>query len=173
MGPKEIRGFEGDTVSLQCTYGEELRKSKKYWCKRRGLFFPRCSKTIYAGEDGQERTVDRVSIQDSPQDLSFNVTLRKLTLQDTGSYWCGVNLLGFDETFLVSLLVSPGNKCLPFPGWVIGDAEGKREGWSVVDPVSPSQSRVMPQERGSQGLSEITKDKWALAFGAQTLPHEA
>ncbi|XP_070250228.1 CMRF35-like molecule 9 isoform X8 [Myotis yumanensis] len=108
MGPKKIRGFEGDTVSLQCTYEEKLREHKKYWCRKGGIFVSRCSGIIYTREDGQERTEGRVSIQDDPQKLTLNVTLRELTLQDSGDYWCGVTILGIDEAFLVSLLVLPG-----------------------------------------------------------------
>ncbi|XP_040353656.1 CMRF35-like molecule 9 isoform X8 [Herpailurus yagouaroundi] len=108
VGPKEISGFEGDTVSLQCTYREELRKHKKYWCKESGFFISRCSSTVYAGDDGQERTEGRVSLQDNPQELTLKVTLRKLTLQDAGKYFCGVSKLGRDESFRVSLLVLPG-----------------------------------------------------------------
>ncbi|XP_047401450.1 CMRF35-like molecule 9 isoform X4 [Sciurus carolinensis] len=105
--PKEISGFEGDTVSLKCTYGEEQRKLKKYWCKETGIFISRCSSTIYSGKDGQEITKDRVSIRDSPQELAFTVTLRDLTLQDAGKYWCGAYRLGVDETSPVSLIVFP------------------------------------------------------------------
>ncbi|XP_040353654.1 CMRF35-like molecule 9 isoform X6 [Herpailurus yagouaroundi] len=115
VGPKEISGFEGDTVSLQCTYREELRKHKKYWCKESGFFISRCSSTVYAGDDGQERTEGRVSLQDNPQELTLKVTLRKLTLQDAGKYFCGVSKLGRDESFRVSLLVLPGPCCPPSP----------------------------------------------------------
>ncbi|XP_013972009.1 CMRF35-like molecule 9 isoform X4 [Canis lupus baileyi] len=115
VGPKEISGFEGDTVSLQCTYREELKTYSKYWCRERGIFVSHCSNTIYAREDGQETTEGRVSIQDSPQTLTLSVTLRKLTLQDAGKYFCGVSKLGRDESFLVSLLVFPGPCCPPSP----------------------------------------------------------
>ncbi|XP_047401451.1 CMRF35-like molecule 9 isoform X5 [Sciurus carolinensis] len=113
--PKEISGFEGDTVSLKCTYGEEQRKLKKYWCKETGIFISRCSSTIYSGKDGQEITKDRVSIRDSPQELAFTVTLRDLTLQDAGKYWCGAYRLGVDETSPVSLIVFPGSSRPPMP----------------------------------------------------------
>ncbi|KAM7066952.1 CMRF35-like molecule 9 isoform 6-T6 [Molossus nigricans] len=115
MGPKKIRGFEGDTVSLQCTYGENLGGYKKYWCRKSGILFGRCSGIIYATEDGKERTEGRVSIQNNLWNRTLNVTLRNLALQDSGEYWCGVKRLGFDETFLVSLIVLPGPCCPPFP----------------------------------------------------------
>ncbi|XP_045744778.1 CMRF35-like molecule 9 isoform X3 [Mirounga angustirostris] len=115
LGPKEITAFEGNTVSLQCTYQEELRTHRKYWCKEKGFFLSRCSGIVYVGKNGQETRNDRVSIQDSPQTLTLHVTLRNLTLQDTGKYFCGVSKLGPDETFPVSLLVFPGPCCPPSP----------------------------------------------------------
>lgn len=33
----------------------------------------------------------RVSIRDSPENLSFTVTLENLTEEDAGTYWCGVD----------------------------------------------------------------------------------
>lgn len=104
-----MRGFEGGTVSLQCSYSEKLRGHKKYWCRKAGVVLTRCSGKVYAREDGQERTEGRVTIQDHPQKLTLNVTLRELTLEDSGEYWCGITILGIDEVFLVSLLVLPGN----------------------------------------------------------------
>ncbi|XP_071066784.1 CMRF35-like molecule 9 isoform X8 [Dasypus novemcinctus] len=106
VGPKEVSGFEGDTVSLQCSYGEERRTFRKYWCRIGGIFISRCSGRVYAGGDSQE---GRVSVRDRRKELRFTVTLRNLTLQDAGQYWCGVQRLGFDETFLVSLLVFPAS----------------------------------------------------------------
>ncbi|XP_063485202.1 CMRF35-like molecule 9 isoform X9 [Symphalangus syndactylus] len=112
-GPKEISGFEGDTVSLQCIYREELRDHRKYWCRKGGILFARCSGTIYAGEEGQETTEGRVSIRDSRQELSLIVTLWNLTLQDAGKYWCGVEKRGPDESLLISLFVFPGSSRPP------------------------------------------------------------
>ncbi|XP_069399622.1 CMRF35-like molecule 9 isoform X7 [Ovis canadensis] len=110
VDPKEISGFEGDTVSLQCTYGEELKKHQKYWCREAGLFISRCTGTVFSGEYGQE---GRVSVHDNPRENRFTVILRDLTLKDTGKYWCGVKKLGFDKTMSVSLLVFPGTSLHP------------------------------------------------------------
>uniref|UniRef100_A0A8C8Z3B6 CD300 molecule like family member g n=1 Tax=Prolemur simus TaxID=1328070 RepID=A0A8C8Z3B6_PROSS len=139
QGPKEISGFEGDTVSLQCTYREELRNRKKYWCQQVGFLFLRCSGIIYTGEGGQETTQGRVSIRDSPQELVFTVTLQNLTLQDAGKYWCGVKKLVFDETFLVSLLVFPGSCCSPSPPpsfqpLATGSPQPKAKAWQTQPP---------------------------------------
>ncbi|XP_054449381.1 CMRF35-like molecule 9 isoform X6 [Pteronotus mesoamericanus] len=133
-GPKSIRAFEGDTVSLQCTYGEKLRDHKKYWCRKAGILITRCSGTIYAREDGQESTEGRLSIQDSPSKLQFNVTLRKLTPKDSGEYWCGVKILGFDEVFLVSLTVLPGTT----------------RPSTHLDPTSAKDTYMLPSSSGSK-----------------------
>uniref|UniRef100_A0A8C6RSV5 CD300 molecule like family member G n=1 Tax=Nannospalax galili TaxID=1026970 RepID=A0A8C6RSV5_NANGA len=111
-GPKEISGFEGDTVTLQCTYEKTLKEHRKYWCQQGGILVSRCSGIIYTRED-QEVTEGRVSIRDSPQDLLVTVTMRGLTLKDAGKYWCGVDRVGFDEAFEVSLIVFPASPDLP------------------------------------------------------------
>ncbi|XP_055263966.1 CMRF35-like molecule 9 isoform X7 [Moschus berezovskii] len=106
VDPKEISGFEGDTVSLQCTYGEELKEHPKYWCREVGIFISRCAETVFAGGYGQE---GRVSVHDNRRENRFTVILRNLTLKDMGKYLCGVKRLGFDKTASVSLLVFPGS----------------------------------------------------------------
>ncbi|KAM5307559.1 CMRF35-like molecule 9 isoform 3-T3 [Glossophaga mutica] len=140
MGPTKIRGFEGDTVSIQCTYGEKLRNRWKYWCRKTRILLDHCSDTVYAKADGQENTKGRVSIQDSPQELRFNVTLRELTLKDSGEYWCGVQVLGFDETLLVSLIVLPGTSG---PSTRLDSASAKDA--SPLPSSSSSKSRVCPR----------------------------
>ncbi|XP_005394700.1 PREDICTED: CMRF35-like molecule 9 [Chinchilla lanigera] len=106
--PKEMSGFEGDTLTVRCTYGEELRTRSKYWCREGGLIISRCSRKISVGENGQEARQGRVSIRDSPQELVLTVTLRDLTLADSGKYWCGASNVGLGYAFPVSLKVFPG-----------------------------------------------------------------
>ncbi|XP_021032191.1 CMRF35-like molecule 9 isoform X2 [Mus caroli] len=107
-GPKEISGFEGDTVSLQCTYGEKMKEHRKYWCRQGGILVSRCGDIVYANQD-QKVTRGRMSIRDSPQELSMTVTMRDLTLKDSGKYWCGIDRLGRDESFEVTLIVFPAS----------------------------------------------------------------
>ncbi|XP_034362137.1 CMRF35-like molecule 9 isoform X1 [Arvicanthis niloticus] len=113
-GPKEISGFEGDTVSLECTYEKKMERYRKYWCRQGGILLPRCSDIIYTSQD-QEVTQGMMSILDSPQELSMTVTMRDLTLKDSGKYWCGIDRLGLDESFEVTLIVFPGKRDSPVP----------------------------------------------------------
>ncbi|XP_055476227.1 CMRF35-like molecule 9 isoform X2 [Psammomys obesus] len=107
-GPRQISGFEGDTVSLQCTYEKTVERHRKYWCRQGGIVVSRCSDIVYTNQD-QRVTRGRMSIRDSPRELSMTVTMRDLTLKDEGKYWCGIDRLGFDESFEVSLIVFPGS----------------------------------------------------------------
>ncbi|XP_075846608.1 CMRF35-like molecule 9 isoform X2 [Microtus pennsylvanicus] len=113
-GPKEVSGFEGDSVSLQCTYEKKVRGRRKYWCRESGLILSRCSDIVYS-EQNQEVVRGRMSIRDRPRDLSMTVTMRDLTVKDSGKYWCGIDRLGFDESFEVSLIVFPGRRDSPTP----------------------------------------------------------
>ncbi|XP_054449378.1 CMRF35-like molecule 9 isoform X3 [Pteronotus mesoamericanus] len=163
-GPKSIRAFEGDTVSLQCTYGEKLRDHKKYWCRKAGILITRCSGTIYAREDGQESTEGRLSIQDSPSKLQFNVTLRKLTPKDSGEYWCGVKILGFDEVFLVSLTVLPGPCCLPSPTPFVQplatSLQPKAKAWQTQPPALTSPGVHPRVTTAKQGKTEAEASRF-------------
>ncbi|XP_052052646.1 CMRF35-like molecule 9 isoform X1 [Apodemus sylvaticus] len=107
-GPKEISGFEGDTVSLQCTYEKRMRGHRKYWCRQGGLLVSRCGDIVYTNQN-QEVTRGMMSIRDSPRELSMTVTMRRLTLKDSGKYWCGIDRLGLDESFEVTLIVFPAS----------------------------------------------------------------
>ncbi|EHB10743.1 CMRF35-like molecule 9 [Heterocephalus glaber] len=104
-----MSGFEGDTVTLRCTYESELRTHPKYWCREVGVFISRCSSKIFSGENSQDVMEGRVSIRDSPGELALVVSLRGLTLKDSGKYWCGAQRLGPDEACPVSLTVVPGS----------------------------------------------------------------
>ncbi|XP_008269783.2 CMRF35-like molecule 9 isoform X3 [Oryctolagus cuniculus] len=156
QGPKEISGFEGDTVSLQCTYDEEQQELPKYWCREAGFLLSRCSNTVYAAQDGQETTVGRVSVRDSPQERVLTVTLRNLTLQDAGMYWCGAKRLGFHKTFSVKLLVFKGPCCplsptassQPLVTWSL---QPKAKAW----PTQPPDPRTAAPARGSSPTVQL------------------
>ncbi|XP_065766227.1 CMRF35-like molecule 9 isoform X7 [Muntiacus reevesi] len=164
VDPKEISGFEGDTVSLQCTYGEELKKNPKYWCREAGIFLSRCTETVFSGEYGQE---GRVSVHDNPRENRFTVILRNLTLKDMGKYWCGVKKLGFDKTILVSLLVFPAS---PFARISPHPATSPYAGTSLHPAASPF-ARISPHPATSPYAG--TSSHPATSPYARTSPHPA
>ncbi|CAH6776256.1 CMRF35-like molecule 9 isoform X3 [Phodopus roborovskii] len=169
-GPKEISGFEGDSVSLQCTYEKKVRGNRKYWCRQGGLVLSRCSDIVYSSQN-QEVAQGRMSIRDSPRQLSMTVTMRDLTLKDSGKYWCGIDRLGFDESFEVSLIVFPA-----FPGLHPTVATAKQGKTGVKAPVftgaappagSAGTSQVLPGTSPYAGSSPHTVTP---AWSAGTFP---
>nr|XP_048301725.1 CMRF35-like molecule 9 isoform X4 [Myodes glareolus] len=147
-GPKEVSGFEGDSVSLQCTYEKKVRGHRKYWCREGGLVLSRCSDIVYSSQN-QEVVRGRMSIRDRPRDLSMTVTMRDLTMKDSGKYWCGIDRLGFDESFEVSLIVFPGTS--PYAGSSPHTATSPHAGSSrpVIWPLS-----IVPEDSEASRVLE-------------------
>ncbi|XP_007505810.1 CMRF35-like molecule 9 isoform X2 [Monodelphis domestica] len=104
VGPKEVSGPEGSSLSVQCFYEDKHEENSKYWCKVTGLFFQRCI-TIITTESGKEETDGKMSIMDNPQSRTFTVIMRNLTLKDAGQYQCGISRFGVDEVFEVTVVV--------------------------------------------------------------------
>ncbi|XP_072861166.1 CMRF35-like molecule 8 isoform X1 [Chlorocebus sabaeus] len=87
-GPSTVDGPVGGSLSVQCCYEEKHKTLNKYWCRPPRVL--RCDKIVETkGPAGKMN--GRVSIRDSPGNLSFTVTLENLTEEDTGTYWCGVD----------------------------------------------------------------------------------
>ncbi|XP_007505811.1 CMRF35-like molecule 9 isoform X3 [Monodelphis domestica] len=107
VGPKEVSGPEGSSLSVQCFYEDKHEENSKYWCKVTGLFFQRCI-TIITTESGKEETDGKMSIMDNPQSRTFTVIMRNLTLKDAGQYQCGISRFGVDEVFEVTVVVFSG-----------------------------------------------------------------
>ena len=91
-----MSGTVGETLSLPCQYEEKFKT--KYWC--RVSFVLRC-KDIVKTKGSEESRNGRVSIRDHPDNLTFTVTLEKLTLEDADTYMCGVDIPFFDHNFKI------------------------------------------------------------------------
>ncbi|PNJ87630.1 CD300A isoform 1 [Pongo abelii] len=87
-GPNTVAGPVGGSLSVQCHYKEEHGTRNKYWCRPPQIL--RCDKIVETKGPAGKRN-GRVSIRDSPTNLSFTVTLENLTEEDAGTYWCGVD----------------------------------------------------------------------------------
>uniref|UniRef100_A0ABK0LDH3 Immunoglobulin superfamily, member 7 like 1 n=1 Tax=Rattus norvegicus TaxID=10116 RepID=A0ABK0LDH3_RAT len=109
-GPSSVTGTVGESLSVTCQYEERFKMNKKYWC--RGSHVLLCKDIVKTGGSEEARN-GRVSIRDDPDNLTFTVTLESLTLEDAGTYMCGVDIpftnhpLGIDEFFKVELSVVP------------------------------------------------------------------
>ncbi|XP_072563783.1 polymeric immunoglobulin receptor-like [Paramormyrops kingsleyae] len=74
---QEVTGVEGDSVSVQCRYGDRSREMK--WCKIRGS----CVSGNSGSLDGRP-----VEIRDDRVNKVLSVTMWGLERKDTGWYWC-------------------------------------------------------------------------------------
>uniref|UniRef100_A0A8C9QM78 Ig-like domain-containing protein n=1 Tax=Spermophilus dauricus TaxID=99837 RepID=A0A8C9QM78_SPEDA len=107
LGPSKVTGTVGGSLTVHCHYGEEFKDNDKLWCKN-SLFY--CKDIVKTrGSEGEVQS-GRVSISDHPANLSFTVTMERLTLEDAGSYECRVDTpwhKGFDPFFEVEVVVQP------------------------------------------------------------------
>ncbi|XP_019398040.1 PREDICTED: CMRF35-like molecule 1 isoform X2 [Crocodylus porosus] len=106
-GPGEMRGVLGQSVSVPCQYMEGYQKYRKYWCG--GENWGSCSKVVESTGSEDEVRRGRVSLRDNHHLHKFTVTLENLTLEDKGTYWCGINQRGQDPHAPVKVTVFPVN----------------------------------------------------------------
>lgn len=115
-GPSTVTGSVGESLSVRCQYEEKYKSNVKYWCRDSLLSCEKIVKTRPPKEAGN----GRVSIRDHPANLTFTVTLKKLALEDAGTYKCRVDVpfingslweidssLGIDDSFKVVVSVVP------------------------------------------------------------------
>ncbi|XP_042568235.1 polymeric immunoglobulin receptor-like [Cyprinus carpio] len=79
----------GGSLIIPCYYDRKYTEHKKYWCFDAGEAFNYCSILAYANE-----TKGKVSVIDHPDQSFFTVTMRNLQHEDTGGYWCVVEIGG-------------------------------------------------------------------------------
>lgn len=76
-----VSADEGDSVSVQCIYSQNLRSSDKRWC--RSGDWSSCMVTDSTGTFSSKH----VLIHDDRKS-AFTVTLQQLEMRDSGWYWC-------------------------------------------------------------------------------------
>ncbi|KAF7465840.1 hypothetical protein GHT09_003614 [Marmota monax] len=106
-GPSKVTGTVGGSLTVQCHYGEKFKDNDKLWCKKSLV---RCKDIVKTRGSEREVRSGPVSISDHPANLSFTVTMERLTLEDAGSYKCRVDTPwyeGFDPSFEVEVAVQP------------------------------------------------------------------
>ncbi|XP_052514610.1 CMRF35-like molecule 5 [Budorcas taxicolor] len=105
-GPRAVRGVEQGSLTVRCRYNPGWEPYVKWWC--RGADQSSCRfvvKTIRGSE--KEVKKGRVSIKDNWKDRSFTVTVEKLRLDDSDTYWCGIERTGPDLMDPVEVTIVP------------------------------------------------------------------
>ncbi|XP_072567735.1 polymeric immunoglobulin receptor-like [Paramormyrops kingsleyae] len=87
---------------------------EKYWCK--GSDWSSCTPIVHTNSP---KKCGEVSISDDPTKPVFTVTINNLKSEDSGSYWCGVEISrGSAVGTPVSLSVTQGADSVSSVGWV-------------------------------------------------------
>lgn len=103
--PREVSGQEGETLSLRCWYARGYEGYNKYWC--RGAARGSCHKVVETAGREVPRQHGRVSITDNHIFCVVLLTVEELSMEDAGSYWCGVERAGRDIMEPVTVRVRP------------------------------------------------------------------
>ena len=110
-GPSTVRGVEQASLTVQCRYDPGWENHVKWWCL--GAAWSSCR--IVVETTGSEKLVKkgRMSIKDNWKDRSFTVTMEKLRLDDSDTYWCGIARVGTDLGNRVEVTIDPGESLCP------------------------------------------------------------
>ncbi|XP_036377949.1 CMRF35-like molecule 5 [Megalops cyprinoides] len=107
-------GHEGGNVEIKCSYLTGYEKSLKYLCNGE-CEWPNKNIQIET-EQGQIRArKGRFSLYDDRTARVFAVTITGLTLEDAGTYWCGIRGLLIDVFTEVDLIVKRDSTAAPLP----------------------------------------------------------
>ncbi|KAF5897317.1 polymeric immunoglobulin receptor-like isoform X4, partial [Clarias magur] len=83
---KEVTGYSGGGVLIKCKYDAGYTQKNKYFCKGSP---PGCSDRIKTEAENKWINSGRFSLYDDNKS-EFWVMIRELTVQDNGTYYCGV-----------------------------------------------------------------------------------
>lgn len=110
-GPRAVRGVEQASLTVRCRYDPGYESYLKWWC--RGAAWGSCR--IMVKTTGSEKEVKKgqVSIKDDRKDRSFTVTMEKLRLDDSDTYWCGIEKFRTDLGNRVEVTIDPGESLCP------------------------------------------------------------
>ncbi|CAB1318988.1 unnamed protein product [Coregonus sp. 'balchen'] len=94
------------SITIPCHYDQEYKTHVKYWCK--GNYFQRCSPVV---RTDPPKSTDKASISDDINQRTFTVNMTDLEPEDSGRYWCAVEVYGEPDVRIerFHLSVTPGN----------------------------------------------------------------
>ncbi|XP_036413118.1 polymeric immunoglobulin receptor-like [Colossoma macropomum] len=83
----KVIGSEGDAVEIRCPYDSKYKQNSKHVCKDE--CFTEHSDSLTAQQSTQNKT-ERFSVHDDITAGVFSVNISRVTAEDAGRYWCGV-----------------------------------------------------------------------------------
>uniref|UniRef100_A0A8C6DPL6 Ig-like domain-containing protein n=1 Tax=Moschus moschiferus TaxID=68415 RepID=A0A8C6DPL6_MOSMO len=101
-----VSGVEQGSLTVRCRYDNGWERCLKWWC--RGAAWSSCRFVVKTTGSEKEVKKGRVSIKDNWKDRSFTVTMEKLRLDDSDTYWCGIERVGTDLGDQVQVTIFPG-----------------------------------------------------------------
>ncbi|XP_070336114.1 CMRF35-like molecule 5 isoform X3 [Odocoileus virginianus] len=110
-GPRAVRGVEQASLTVRCRYDPGYESYLKWWC--RGADWGSCRIMVKTTESEKEVKKGRVSIKDDWKDRSLTVTMEKLRLDDSDTYWCGIEKFGTDLGNRVEVTIDPAPTTVP------------------------------------------------------------
>ncbi|XP_054134905.1 CMRF35-like molecule 2 [Melozone crissalis] len=148
-GPKTVRGFLGDSLSVTCTYRTGWEELPKFWCTpSTGIFYTCAEDIVITSESQPEVLQGRFSIRDNRAHRAFTVTVDDLSEEDAGTFRCGVRTGRFlrDESAAVKVIVLPASSTLPSSTYVTTTS-------SDLIPSVPGHTQTISQEEILQSTS--------------------
>ncbi|KAL7852057.1 hypothetical protein SRHO_G00178420 [Serrasalmus rhombeus] len=88
---ERVTGYSGGGVLIKCKYETQYRSNEKYFCKDSWPELT-CSDKIKTGEKNEWINRGRFSLFDDTSAAQFWVVIRELTVEDSGTYQCGVDI---------------------------------------------------------------------------------
>ncbi|XP_035383708.1 polymeric immunoglobulin receptor-like isoform X2 [Electrophorus electricus] len=89
----------GASVTVPCHYDLKYIQHKKYWCYDASSAYNYCRILAYANT-----TQEKVTVSDNPAQSLFTVSMRDLQKENSGAYWCAVEIGGRYEPDVIEQL---------------------------------------------------------------------
>ncbi|XP_076842057.1 polymeric immunoglobulin receptor-like [Brachyhypopomus gauderio] len=96
VSTNEVTAYSGGGVKIKCKYHEGYETNNKYFCKGKGTS---CADQIKAGVKHTWVHEGRFSLYDNTSAKVFWVLMRNLTVEDTGTYQCAVDIKAKLDTY--------------------------------------------------------------------------
>ncbi len=91
-----MTGYSGGGVRIKCRYNEGYTDNAKYFCKGEWL---KCTVQIKNNAKNKRVDSERFSLYDNTTAAVFTVTIRDLSEQDSGTYWCGTYIYALIDSY--------------------------------------------------------------------------